>query len=336
MGKVRFVDLEINFADRELAMRVIEDWAERGTFPVQVVYGPEGCGKTAWLRESIELFRGRGGFDVIYVNPIDGFIRAELGGIADLRSRILSIAKDALTQEAWGGRVVWVIINIAREAIEARVSRLAIIVDDAFQVIGVDKAALYVKGLLGILEHPPAEYERVVTVVATSEGMSLREVGRHNWAEFKPMWNMSKEGFRQLYDQIPGSKPSLEETWRLTGGNPRMLEILYKARWNVDRVVEQLILEKAITKEFTTRWRRDLEATLNDPDHLWIEGGPGGELANELVERNLIVYGIPSRSPDLWIDQPPPERDSELGIGRYVAWQTPLHREAVKRVLRAT
>ncbi|GAB6944937.1 hypothetical protein JCM14467A_17190 [Vulcanisaeta sp. JCM 14467] len=34
-----------------------------------------------------------------------------------------------------------------------------------------------------------------------------------------------------------------------------------------------------------------------------------------------------------WIDEPPPERDPELGIGRYVAWQTPLHREAVRKAL---
>jgi hypothetical protein len=39
------------------------------------------------------------------------------------------------------------------------------------------------------------------------------------------------------------------------------------------------------------------------------------------------------REPWLWIDQPPPQKDLEIGIGKYVAWQTPLHREAVKRTL---
>jgi hypothetical protein len=39
------------------------------------------------------------------------------------------------------------------------------------------------------------------------------------------------------------------------------------------------------------------------------------------------------RDPYFWIDQPPPERDPELGIGKNVAWQTPLHREAVRRAL---
>ncbi len=43
-----------------------------------------------------------------------------------------------------------------------------------------------------------------------------------------------------------------------------------------------------------------------------------------------------SRQERLWIDQPPPERDPELGIGKNVAWQTPIHREAVRRALRET
>ncbi len=52
-----------------------------------------------------------------------------------------------------------------------------------------------------------------------------------------------------------------------------------------------------------------------------------------MVERNLIIHFLPKRSPNQWIDTPPPERDLELGIGKYVAWQTPIHREAVRRAL---
>jgi hypothetical protein len=39
------------------------------------------------------------------------------------------------------------------------------------------------------------------------------------------------------------------------------------------------------------------------------------------------------RDPVFWIDEPPPEKDLDLGIGREVAWQTPLHREAVKKAM---
>ena len=56
-------------------------------------------------------------------------------------------------------------------------------------------------------------------------------------------------------------------------------------------------------------------------------------LLNKLVELNLIIDGITYRDSHLWIDEPPPERDSELGIGKHVAWQTSLHRESVRRAV---
>ncbi|MEM4493889.1 MAG: ATP-binding protein, partial [Pyrobaculum sp.] len=52
--------LEVEFVDRQLALKKVEEWAERSTYPVQVVFGPEGCGKTAWLRQSAVLLRELG------------------------------------------------------------------------------------------------------------------------------------------------------------------------------------------------------------------------------------------------------------------------------------
>ena len=44
--------LEIEFVDRERALKQVEEFAEKGTrFPI-VVFGPEGCGKTAWLKQA--------------------------------------------------------------------------------------------------------------------------------------------------------------------------------------------------------------------------------------------------------------------------------------------
>ncbi|GAB6946714.1 hypothetical protein JCM16161A_08440 [Vulcanisaeta sp. JCM 16161] len=321
-------NVEVEFADREQALSRVKDLAERGMALPWVVYGPEGCGKTAWLRQSAELLRGLG-FNVIYVNPLESSFMVELG-IAELKDRLMGMIREAAAQFNWG-RVIWSIIDVARTTIEVGMRRLAVIVDDAFQVIGTDKAAIYVKGLLGILEHPPRPYERVIAIAATSEGMSLREIGRHLWSITMPIWNMGREGFRQLYDQIPGSKPDFEEVWKLTGGNPRILEMLYEVRWDVNRAIERLILDKKLTGEFIRRWRRELGIALNDPDYLWNEGPE--ELTNELVDRNLIVFGIPNRDPTAWVDEPPPERDPELGIGKYVAWQSPLHREAIRRAL---
>ena len=47
MRKVSFAGLTIEFVDRELALKRIKEWSNEGTYSVQVVYRPEGCGKMA-------------------------------------------------------------------------------------------------------------------------------------------------------------------------------------------------------------------------------------------------------------------------------------------------
>jgi len=191
-----------------------------------------------------------------------------------------------------------------------------------------------VKGLLNTIEHPLYRYEKIVVLVATSEGVSRGEIGRHRWADVMPMWNMPQEGFQELYERVPGSKPSFEEVWRLTGGNPGMLSRLYLTSWDSGVVVTRLMREKRLTPDFVARWRGWLEKAVEDPEALWSPDAPE-ELIKQLVERNLILYNIYERQQIFWADAPPPETDPELGIGRNVAWQTPIHREAVKRVLDA-
>ncbi|GAB6945372.1 hypothetical protein JCM14467A_21540 [Vulcanisaeta sp. JCM 14467] len=329
--KLSLANQQVEFVDREQALKRIEEWVSRGVAFPQVVYGPEGCGKTAWLRQSAELLRELG-FDVIYVNPIEKEFMAELG-IQRLKDKLTSLAREVTSQLAWV-RVTWSVIDIVREAIRLGRGKIAIIIDDAFQVIGLDNAAIYVKGLLGILEHPPEPYERVIAIAATSESVSRREIGRHEWADIRPIWNMSKEGFKQLYDQLPGNKPDFEEVWRLTGGNPRMLERLYESRWKLNAVIDELINRKELTHDFVRKWLSHLREAVSDPDYLWYNAPE--ELIDELIEKNLIMYFLPERDQWFWIDAPPPERDPELGIGKYVAWQTPIHREAIRRVLESS
>jgi len=227
------------------------------------------------------------------------------------------------------------VFDLVREVLKKRRRKIAIIAADVFQAIGLDKAAAYVKGLLNMIEHPVYSYEKIVVLVATSEGVSRREIGRHRWAELMSMWNMPKEGFHQLYEKLPGAKPPFEDVWRWTGGNPEMLARLYKAGWDVEEVVLHLMQNKKLSAEFTRRWGRWLEAAVEDPDALWTGDVPE-ELVEELEAKNLIIYNMYDRRPSFWVDQPPPERDPELGIGKNVAWQTPIHREAVRRALRET
>ncbi len=155
--RLRFVDnIEVEFIDREQALKKVEEWAREGTRFVQVVYRPEGCGKTAWLRQSVELLKEHG-FDVIYINPMERILQAEIE-IKDIGTRLLEILREA-TGEAWA-RAVWAVIDMARDMIKAGKRRLAILADDVFQAIGLDKASIYVKGLLGLIEYPPGDYEK--------------------------------------------------------------------------------------------------------------------------------------------------------------------------------
>jgi len=231
-------------------------------------------------------------------------------------------------------RLVWLALDIAITALKHGRRRLAIVVDDAFQYLSPREAATIVKGLLELIEHPVERYEKIVAIAATSEGLSRYEIGRHLWAWIMPMWNMSKEGFEKLYEKIPDPKPSFEEVWRLTGGNPGMLAKLYLARWSVDEVIKSIITSKkldAFILTLSAEERKWLMEAVENPDTLLAkEKLP---LINKLIELNLIVDSITYRDPALWIDQPPPQKDLELGIGKYIAWQTPLHREAVRKAL---
>jgi hypothetical protein len=47
----------------------------------------------------------------------------------------------------------------------------------------------------------------------------------------------------------------------------------------------------------------------------------------------LVIDAVPERDSRIWIDEPLLERDLELGIGKHVAWQIPLYKESIKKVL---
>jgi len=321
--------LEVEFVNRERAVEQIYSFGERGTrFPI-VVFGPEGCGKSAWLKQAVEIFREQG-FEVIYTD----FIHREFivhTNIKDVTERLIEIASEVTGSTIF--KLADTIISLAKDLLRKwRKKKIALLIDEVFQAIGLDKAEVYVKSLLNLIEYPPESYENIVIIVATSEGLSRWRISRHLWALTMPMWNMSKKGFEELYEKIPKPKPSFEEIWRLTGGNPRILSMLFESMWNANTITSILVEEKRLTQSFVNRWRNVLEKAVEDPDILW-NFDASEEPVKELIERNLVVYFLRERSPELWIDQPPPDKDPELGVGRHVAWQTPLHREAVRKAL---
>jgi hypothetical protein len=322
-------ELEIEFIDKEKALKQVEELAEKGTrYPI-VVFGPEDCGKTAWLKQATEVLR-EAGYDTICIDPLHKAFIA-YSNAKDIIKKLEKASAEAI------GVAEVKLATMAIDAVKGLISvwkkeKVAVLVDEIFKTIGLDKTETYVKSLLNLIEYPPRSYERVVIIVATSEGLTRRKIGRHRWASLRPIWNMSRKGFKELYEKIPGPKPEFEDIWRLTSGNPDALSKLYQAEWDVNRVITELINSKELTSSFIEKWKSWLDEAIKDPDILWRANVPD-ELVRELIAKNFIVYNMYDRDPWFWIDEPPLERDLDLGIGKHVAWQTPLHREAVKRAI---
>jgi len=58
--RLRFCGRSVEFVDRDIAIRTIAELGEKGTrFPI-VIYGPEGCGKTALFKQVVEVLRELG------------------------------------------------------------------------------------------------------------------------------------------------------------------------------------------------------------------------------------------------------------------------------------
>ena len=317
-------DVEVEFTDRDVAIRQLEEFAEKGTrFPI-VVYGPEGCGKTALLRQAFELLKGQG-FSVIYVSPLEKG-EERLTASEDIRGLVKEALREASRLIGGPLAATEAAITIVTRALAKGKKKIALLADDVFQAIGTDKAEQLVKTLLNIIEYPPRRYDKMVIIAALSEGVTRERVGRHRWAELRAVWNMPREGLRNLYEQLPGHKPS-DKVWKWTGGNPWALALLYEEEWDVEKAAKKLAAERRLTvfvHSLNDVEREALKEALEDPDAV-LKG-------KALIELNLIAE-VWDREEWLWIDQPPPERP-RAGNREALRLATPLHREAVRTALR--
>jgi len=336
--KLSFATLKVEFVDRDRALKQLSELAEKGTYPVYVIYGPEGCGKTAFLRQAKVVLEEEFGYHVIYVNPLAERFEEVLEftpSVKDIVKEVLGVFPEPYS------KIVDVAISISYRVIK-RFSRprIAVLMDDIFQAVGLDKAEAYVKTLLNLIEYPPREYERIVVLVTSSEGITWERVGRHRWVTIRIMWNMSRDGFEELYRFVPEPKLDFETTWMLAGGSPMILSGLLRAGWRVERVVNDLIVSRSLEESLLRLNDESLEIlreAIEDPDVIFerLAEEPVQRLRDKLIEKNLVIR-IWDRDEYFWIDVPPPERDPGLGIGKRYAWQSPLHREAVRRILSAS
>lgn len=108
--------------------------------------------------------------------------------------------------------------------------------------------------------------------------------------------------------------------------------------WDVGWAVAKIAAERKIRElaaSLSQRQRAVLQEASEDPDaverHMAEEGAEALKLVEALVDRNLIIDWLPEREGRLWIDKPSPEKELDIGVGESFAWQTPLHREAVRK-----
>ena len=113
-----------------------------------------------------------------------------------------------------------------------------------------------------------------------------------------------------------------------------MLARLYEEGWGAEVVARRLAAERGLYR-LAARWGDLLRVLVENPDAAMEDYEAFKGLIEELVQRNMIVEMMPYRDPDLWLDEPPPERYPELGIGRFYSWPTPIHRDAAKMALGA-
>jgi polynucleotide 5'-kinase involved in rRNA processing len=84
--------VKTEFTDRDRALAQIAEWAEKSTRWPVVVFGPEDCGKTAFLRQAAMLREL--GCDFFYLHLLDRVFSAEVDDPTLRRS----------SQTLWGRR----------------------------------------------------------------------------------------------------------------------------------------------------------------------------------------------------------------------------------------
>jgi sigma54-dependent transcription regulator len=69
--------VKTEFTDRDRALAQVVEWAEKSTRWPVVVFGPEGCGKTAFFRQAAFAMRELG-CDFFYLHLLDRVFSAEV------------------------------------------------------------------------------------------------------------------------------------------------------------------------------------------------------------------------------------------------------------------
>ena len=325
----------LRFVDREEELGKLLELAERGFYPVLYIYGPEGCGKTRLLREFIDRVRDRDDFVAIY---IDAQSVSSIEEAVYAPPKLLQLIANAIQamHEVVGRALAKLLPHIVKKFFEAEIrgKHVVIAIDDVARPLGFDVIESYAKKLLDLVEWLMSRGARSAFVLTTtSEGQSLDILSRHSYVSINLIWNLPKDAFEELAQQMnPPSRGIVEEVWRLVGGNPRrLIEIATSYSWCIDAWLSRLRerIEMVYRKIRSKNLCRHLMHVIEDPDYLYTEASREvEELYRLLLDENLVLYKKISTISGRYV-----AKDLDLGIGEYVAWQIPAYKHLFKEIV---
>jgi len=318
---------KVPFINREEELKVLREYAERGFYPILLIYGPEGCGKTRLLKEFIKSIEETSDYIIVYVDA------QNVGSLKDAvyAPPLLLEAFSSLVEsisEPVGKFSARMLPYVFKKFFEKRLrnKHVIIAVDDVARPLGVDVIESYVKTMLNLLEWIVDKgAESAFIVATTSEGLSLSLLARHSYVSLSEVWNLSREAAEELLSTLGAPKHLFEEIWLMSGGNPRAILAISARNWNLDiwfrEVARNIVLA---TRSIVFKYRSQLAEVVENVDSLvnWTE------LEEALIKANLVT---PISRPCLGYTPP---IDLELGVGKYYAWQIPAYRKALEKILK--
>ena len=334
---------EIEFVNRVAEIEELRNWCSMRRATPMYIYGPEGCGKTRLLKEFVRNFNK---FFIknaiaIYIDALE----SESIDKAILVPKTVKLSKEILesiVEKFTGFNIGKVLSNsistiLEKAVLEKRIrdNIVLVVVDDVVKVIGLERIERYVKWLYELMWKIRDKYrpKAINFIVTTSEDKSLKLVERHRHTYIVMLWNLDKNSFKQLFYKLnPSNKVDFEEVWRLFGGNPgKLIELAENYNWNTEIMINTYSekVRKVLREIVGKGLEEELKILVEDPDNAdKISTEKMGEVVKTLVKYNMFMYvGL------LLTGLRKPKPDSQMGIGKYFAWQIPLYKNIFKTML---
>jgi len=327
----------VKFINREVELKELQKFAERGVVIPLYIYGPEGCGKTRLLREFVRKARGVAIYiDALERKKIDKALLTNevLGEVKILFKELIKETHVPLGK--YLANKIFTLLERVHAKVTIKGKPLIVAVDDVVQALGLDEIERYTKWLYELISKVHDEYDpsSVLIIATTSEGLSLRRISRHTYTEPRLLWNLDYDAFAELGSELKSPNLKItDEVWKFTAGNPRaLINIAHMYEWNIKPWLEHLEerLRPIVSEIKQQGLSKELKYLLEDPDSPWSKPSGGMlRLYNLLIENNLFMYTGYKTLANTRLKPEP-----ELGIGRYYAWQLPAYRYVLGELLK--